>query len=332
MTAKIFKYATELYGPVMHVMAGFARDDAYFVPRCDIAIPAEWGDITKLVFPNIDVWRFQCAAPNGDKSQAARNFLNEMLPFLALVVVQDGIFWLRDWPEHPISRFLIDVMPANYERWAVEKRAEVEAATGSRSDSQVLTLNGAAQASYDRLSRQNEENGRKIDALVDVVSALTSTLQQYRTAALSSLPTLARGTPPAVVRHSINDRPSINDSLRNTAKMPSIPTAMPESMTQLLLEHEHLFHLDRFATPSSRAGWQPALKLAYSRRRYLYDQLLSRANGQRNSFGLERRKVLAAKRMDEEIVAHSLTGTSQYHKFLKTKDPATKPRAHRNRK
>jgi hypothetical protein len=323
MTAKIFKYATELYAPVMHVMAGFARDDSYFVPRCDVAVPEEWGDITKLVFPNIDIWRFQCAAPNGDKSKAAANFLNEMLPFLALVVVQDGIFWLRDWPAHPICRFLLDVMPPDYERWAAEKRIEVQEAEVSRGDSQVETLNGAAQASYDRLARQNEDNGKKIDALCKVVQELTNSLHRHRTAESPRVPIPA----PAAAMAP----PSVNESLRNTPHMPSIPTAMPESMSQLLLEHEKLFKLDRFTVSASRKGWMPALKLAYSRRQYLYEQLIARANGQRNAFSFERRKELAAKRMDEELVAACLTGTSQFYKFLKSKDPSTKPRARRNK-
>lgn len=319
MTAKIFQYATELYAPVMHVMSGFARDDSFFVPRCDIVFPDEWGDITKLVFPNIDIWRAQADAPNGDKSNAAKNFLYEMLPFLALVVVQDGIFWLRDWPEHPISKFLLTVMPPTYERWAAEKRAEVEQVEVSRSDSAVATLNGAAQASYDRLARQNVDNGKKIDALSKSVQDLTNLLLQQRTAS-ASLP-----APTAV-------RPSLEATLRNTPLMPSIPTAMPESMSQLRIEHECLFKLDRFAASSSRRGWSHALNLAYSRRRYLYEQLIARANRQRNGYSFERRKELAAKQMDEEIVQYSLAGTSQYHKFLKDRDPSKKPRAKRTSK
>ena len=88
-TEKVYRYVTELFAPLMKVMAGFARTEVYNVPRAEISIPFERPEL--LVFPHIDVWRAQMQSPMGDKSIAARHFLCEMLPWLAEVVVQDGV-------------------------------------------------------------------------------------------------------------------------------------------------------------------------------------------------------------------------------------------------
>jgi hypothetical protein len=148
----VFRYATELYTPVMHVMAGFARKDAYFVPRTKISPPTEWGDVTALIFPDIDIWRWQVDAPNGDKSSAARNFLYETLPFLAHVAVQDGIFWLQQYPDHAISILLRHLLPPAYEQWAHDQRQWVAQQISDFEQSRTLELSGAAQASYNLLS------------------------------------------------------------------------------------------------------------------------------------------------------------------------------------
>eukprot|EP00957_Ditylum_brightwellii_P201043 15323818-Ditylum_brightwellii.AAC.1 len=51
----------------------------------------------------------------GDKH--AYNFLCELLPFLAGVAVQDGIYWLRNFPMHKVSTYLKTQIPG-YEQWA----------------------------------------------------------------------------------------------------------------------------------------------------------------------------------------------------------------------
>ena len=44
---------------------------------------------------------------------------------MAQVVVQDGIYWIRDFPDHEISRLLLQVMPPNYQSWAKETRKKI---------------------------------------------------------------------------------------------------------------------------------------------------------------------------------------------------------------
>lgn len=118
-------YMTELRPHAMKVMAGCGKDEPYFVARTLLQLPWNDEECCHFIFPQIDTWREQAASVNGDNSEAARNFLFEVLPFLARVAVQDGVYFLRDYPNHEISMRLKNAMPADYERWAKSARDEV---------------------------------------------------------------------------------------------------------------------------------------------------------------------------------------------------------------
>jgi hypothetical protein len=118
-------YMTELRPHAMKVMAGCGKDEPYFVSRTLLELPWTDEECCHFIFPQVDTWREQAASVNGDNSEAARNFLFEVLPFLARVAVEDGIYFLRDYPNHEVSLRLKNVMPAIYERWAKTARDEV---------------------------------------------------------------------------------------------------------------------------------------------------------------------------------------------------------------
>ena len=106
MTAKIdTAYLPELPAEAMHAGAGFSIQppEAYFVPRAFLRLP--WSDeiITISVFPEIRRWRNEIKSINGDSGRAAHNFIHKLLPYLAKVVVQDGVFWIEKLPNHQIS-------------------------------------------------------------------------------------------------------------------------------------------------------------------------------------------------------------------------------------
>ena len=69
-------------------------------------------------------------------------------------MVQHGIFWLTDFPDHAISRKLQHIFPPGYEQWALEKRHLVEQEVQNEGASQISNLNCAAQASYNQLTIQ----------------------------------------------------------------------------------------------------------------------------------------------------------------------------------
>ena len=139
-------YMTELFPSVLRVMSGIKKDDVYYVPRTVLKLPWTPETVTTYIFPKVHLWRTQFTAPNGDHSLAAQNFLDEALPYLAKVVVQDGIYWLRDYPSHEVSKLLLNTMPPEYERWAAGARQEIDTLLSNKQSVLTSDLNDAAKA------------------------------------------------------------------------------------------------------------------------------------------------------------------------------------------
>ena len=119
-------------------------------------------------------------------------------------------------------------------------------------------------------------------------------------------------------------RQTVTDMLRPRPLIPPIPSAMPQSMTQLLAENEYL-GLGAYGLPSSRQSWPLRTKMAYSRRKYLYDILTTRATQMRNTtLDMQGRQRHIAANMDQEMKSRDLCNTSQYMKYLKSSDAAMK--------
>jgi hypothetical protein len=88
-------------------MSGHRKGDkTYFVPRTQLPLQysVEW--YCAKLLPNLQEWRRQASSRQGDKSTCCRKFLNEILPFFVEVLVQDGIYLIRDFPNHPVSQLL----------------------------------------------------------------------------------------------------------------------------------------------------------------------------------------------------------------------------------
>jgi hypothetical protein len=87
-------------------MAGFLKEQGYFVPRALLKLPhpVEW--YAKKLLPNLPMWRRQLKSRHGDKSVCGKKFLNELIPFFVEVAVQDGIYFVRDFPDHDFSKLL----------------------------------------------------------------------------------------------------------------------------------------------------------------------------------------------------------------------------------
>lgn len=122
-------YNTELYPPIMLVMSGFKEDDDYFNPRTRVDVKAycrrHGRDPVDFIFPRRFLWKQEQESDGGDKSKAATAFLDEALPFLAEVAIQDGIYWIEKFPNHPASLHLLHVMPADFPQFAATARAWV---------------------------------------------------------------------------------------------------------------------------------------------------------------------------------------------------------------
>ena len=89
-------------------MAGFALDEPYFVPRTKIGLPADIDTCIMYVLGSkYQTWKEQQQAPTGDKSECAEKFFSRLIPFLVEILMQDGIFLIKEFPEHPMSQHLM---------------------------------------------------------------------------------------------------------------------------------------------------------------------------------------------------------------------------------
>ncbi len=109
--------------------------------------------VTLTVFPRINEWRAQYQdRRRSDHSEAGRNFLWGTLPYLAMVAFQDGIYWIKDYPDHEASRLLLNIMPPWYPQYAAHARSEIERKQHDVEAVQISVMNNAAQAAFNLFS------------------------------------------------------------------------------------------------------------------------------------------------------------------------------------
>ena len=107
MLEKMHKsYQAEVDKEACKVMAGFSKDEGYFVEREHLELPFAIAALIDFLLPSYREWVTEHQSENGDKSSCCRNFLFDTIPYMVRVVVQDGIYLVRDFPEHQMSNYL----------------------------------------------------------------------------------------------------------------------------------------------------------------------------------------------------------------------------------
>lgn len=110
-------------------------------------------------------------------------------------------------------------------------------------------------------------------------------------------------------------------SSQKTDAMPDFPKIMPNSMSQLLMEHEMLYKLNEYANPSTRKQWPAILKACYSKRKFMYSRIIARAKQMRGkSADFRTAKNKAAESFDMEMQERRFHNTDEYFKYLKNCD------------
>jgi hypothetical protein len=99
-------YQLECDKETLKVMGGQGRDESRFVEHkyldaADYAFTVM--ENTSFLLPNYKDWVRQSQSPNGDKSSCYRKFFFYIIPYLVKVLVQDGIFFIMDFLDHPMS-------------------------------------------------------------------------------------------------------------------------------------------------------------------------------------------------------------------------------------
>lgn len=99
-------YQSESDKEACKVMAGFSKDEAHFVAEGHLTLPHPLHLMMRMLLPNYARWCAEAASTYGDKSTCCRKFLGDILPYLVEVLVQGGIYFIRDFPNHEMSNYL----------------------------------------------------------------------------------------------------------------------------------------------------------------------------------------------------------------------------------
>jgi hypothetical protein len=184
----------------------------------------------------------------GDGSDAATNFLEETLPYLAEVVVQNGIFWIHDYPNHPISRLLLHALTNNYAHIAAKKRQWVKDEIMRHSQSAARNLSHAT---------QQVMNGVLQGGGLPPPPPPPPFMGAGRGSPAGRGPGAGRGGPAGSAR-------TINDALSRMAHLPAFATHTLDTVA-LVVQEFKANDLLRFEHADKKA-WGPSTNDAYSKR------------------------------------------------------------------
>ena len=278
-------YCAEINTRVAYVLSGFNpldKNETYFVPRASIGLPCDdtqFPLLVELLFPQINVWKNELASNHGDKgySMAANHFLDEVIPYMTQVLVQDGIYWLEKFPQNSAQHLLVSRMTSaqglnlcdgkNYTIWAGEKRRNaVKMLETHRQRSRFR--DDFVQGLVDRdVENRNETNklqkemsamGNKMSAMATQMNAMLHNMQQLHNgiAAMPLPMLLAPRHPPAGTNLQqqapirIQLRPAANDVMPPLfAPLPHPPAAPVVGMTTALS------HLRNTSNPRKPTVW-----------------------------------------------------------------------------
>lgn len=177
------RYNPELRREVCSVTSGHEPDEAYFVPRMGVPLPNNmtFEAVIATMFPRYAVWLYQVdGLPSGDHSKAARNFVKYTLPYLALVAIQDGIYWVNKFPTHEISLLLKNLFP-NYEIWAAQQRQYVQQLEIGATERRIAALNDAAIAGFQHAAAVTQQLQARTQHLEIGMQMNTSLMRQMLT-------------------------------------------------------------------------------------------------------------------------------------------------------
>ena len=349
-------YLPELPPETMHILAGFSTrhgEHMYFVPRTKITfedlIPGRpditLDDLAHLIFPRLGVWREQVKSLPSKWEASSRNFFYGTLPFLTKCIVQDGIHWVTELPDHEVSRLLFSVFgPQNYLDWARSKLEEVARSTESIQGTQVAALNAGAQAAlasvkddvatiklqYLTLKEQNERIFGQLQAFQQrqrESAAAAAILQAAPSRAVGEFG-LQRGAAP--IPHEENLGPARQRMLQlmpPRSEAPIVPIVMAISM-QALLEQHLQFRFEEYKI-ENKSTWPRPTRMALSKRCYLFSLIKEKAATLRTGQDAPGRLQEAARLLDAERETMSM---SAYYNRRKEDDKQAGKACRRNSK
>ena len=272
-------YLPELPYNAMLAAAGFDvfRREEYYIPRSYVDVSPEW--IPKI-FPWINRWQHQVNnLLDYDNGDAAKDFVNNLLPFLATIILQDGIYLISDFPEHLYTKVLLDCMlNTGYEQWAIDAKAAISRRVAIH-EANILenTRYEAMLRTTEHVAAQNSNIEDQIKHLTGVVSELRQVLLQnhYNThvthAAVHGTPSRTEFSIVSVSRTlvepiNVNATPIISERIA----IPNIPACLHPSIflnMEFWLTHKYWAYLSTNDVSKKKLGWTTSLQLRFCKRK-----------------------------------------------------------------
>ena len=172
-------HASQISIPVATTLAEFLPNnpnDPYFVPHSMIRIPLPIQPLTEWLFPNFHQWENQWRSENGDKKESANLFLHKVLPFLTKCIVQDGVFWIKNFPNNSAVQLLLRQLDRfwpgeNYSVWARKKREEVD---------EILRAKESIEDTHERLLELEVQKCRELEEICEIKEDFHAAVSEVR--------------------------------------------------------------------------------------------------------------------------------------------------------
>lgn len=254
---------------------------------------------------------------SGLKWECGTNFLHKLLPFLARVLVQDGVYWVAMYPLHEVSQLLIAVFGERYLEWADRQREAVRNVEEDAKNKQIQALDAGAQAAFSSIKndvvqipqyfQRMEAEVRKLREALETNTQLQQMQrQQHLTLAMNQSTGLRQNRPTSGAT-----RERMVELCPPRSLVPYFPSDLPVTMQKLLEEHLQ-YKLEEYRGVSKKS-WGAALAMAYSRRSYLFRLIVVKASMLRSGNDMAFKLQEAARQLDEE------RGTMSVYTFYEAK-------------
>jgi len=162
-------YLPELPYNAMLACAGFDvfRRQQYYIPRSYAQVPQEWHS---RIFPYLNQWQMQVNGLRAyDKGKSAKTFVNFVLPHLAQIIIQDGIYFTEMYPHHPYVAILQQKLAGvGYTEWCIKVKETI--------DSRMLHMEQSIREDrhYDAILRTSEHTAHRVLSVEQRMDCLTS--------------------------------------------------------------------------------------------------------------------------------------------------------------
>ena len=140
-----------------HVFSGHSKNEAYHIEEDHIDLQCTIEQYENFLLPALnEKFRPESQSDVGDDSECCDKFLNQILPYLVEVLVTCGIKLVRDFPNHVMTRILVETIPG-YLDWARRAREQARNQYNLRERDQMEPLNHAAATALETCHRRLDQ-------------------------------------------------------------------------------------------------------------------------------------------------------------------------------